>query len=82
MRVARSRIETRWEWVKEAQDVLLKAEPLHGKKNSVLHYNLACYACLLGDMKEARQRLEIACKMDDKFKASALDDEDLRALLG
>jgi hypothetical protein len=48
-------------------------------KSAELHYNLACYACLLGDMKEARQRLEIACKMDDHFKASALD-EDLRAL--
>jgi hypothetical protein len=30
-------------------------------------------------MKETRRRLEIACKMDDHFKASALDDEDLWA---
>ena len=35
--------------VAEAKAVLLEAEPLHGKKCALLHYNLACYHCLLGD---------------------------------
>jgi len=66
--------------VKEAQDVLLQAEPMHGKNCAVLHYNLACYACLLGDKKEAKRRLARACKMDAQWKAAALEDEDLRAM--
>jgi len=66
--------------VKEAQDVLLRAEPLHGATCAVLHYNLACYACLLGQMQEARRRLSLACKMDENSKAAAMEDDDLRAL--
>jgi Flp pilus assembly protein TadD len=66
--------------VKEAQEVLLQAEPLHGNTCGVLHYNLACYACLLGNMQEARRRLSIAYKFDEHWSVSALDDEDLRAL--
>jgi len=66
--------------VTEARDILLRAEPLHGKTSSVLQYNLACYACLLGQMQEARRRLSAACKMDARCKAEALDDDDLRAL--
>ena len=66
--------------VKEAEDVLLRAELLHGKTCGVLHYNLACYACLLGDTKEARRRLTKACKMNPEWKTAALDDDDLRAL--
>jgi len=68
--------------VKEAQAVLLRAEPLHSTNCAVLHYNLACYACLLGNKKEALRRLAVACKMDDQWKAAALEDEDLRALWG
>ena len=66
--------------VKEAQEVLLKAEVLHGKSCAVLHYNLACYACQLGDMEEAIRRLSTACKMHTDFKASALDDPDLQPM--
>jgi tetratricopeptide (TPR) repeat protein len=66
--------------VKEAQQVLLRAELLHGPTCAVLHYNLACYACLLGQTQEARQRLSQACKLDKNSKASALEDDDLRAL--
>ena len=68
--------------VKEAQDVLLRAEPLHSTTCAVLHYNLACYACLLGNIQEARRRLTSACKMGEEWKAAALEDEDLRALWG
>jgi len=66
--------------VSEAQKVLSKAIPLHGDTCAVLHYNLACYACLLGNIEEAKRRLSTACKMDPHFKASALDDPDLQAM--
>jgi Flp pilus assembly protein TadD len=68
--------------VSEAREVLLKAEPLNGESCSVLHYNLACYYCLLNDLKEARRRFSLACKMDNQWKAAALEDEDLKALWG
>jgi tetratricopeptide (TPR) repeat protein len=49
--------------VTEAQTVLLEAEPRHGATCAVLHYNLACYACLLGDKPEAKRRLTLAFKL-------------------
>jgi Flp pilus assembly protein TadD len=66
--------------VKEAEEVLLKAEVLHGKSSAVLHYNLACYACLLGDSVDAKRRLATAVAMDAEFKISALEDPDLEAM--
>ncbi len=66
--------------VAEAQEVLLHAEPLHGKTCGLLHYNLACYACLLGNLKEARRRLARATKLNAQWKLEAIDDDDLRAL--
>lgn len=66
--------------IEEAKAVLHQAEPLHGKTCGVLHYNLACYACLLGDKTEARRRLGLACKMDKQWKQHALDDPDLKAM--
>ena len=68
--------------VKEAQKVLLKAEVLHGESCAVLHYNLACYACLLGDQMDAKRRLATAIKMDAEFKNSALEDPDLAVMRG
>src|SRR5258708_34937475 len=66
--------------IDEAKSVLLEAEPLHGKTCGVLHYNLACYACLLGNKAEANLRLATACRMDRTWKAAALDDPDLEAM--
>ena len=66
--------------IEEAKAVLLEAEPLHGRTCGVLHYNLACYACLLGDRTEAKRRLAMACKMNREWKTAALDDPDLAAM--
>lgn len=66
----------------EAQDVLLRAEPLHGAHCAVLHYNLACYACMLGNLPEARRRLGLAFDMDPQWRTAASDDPDLQALQG
>lgn len=66
--------------VEEARAVLRVAETHHGKTSAVLHYNLACYESLLGALERARQRLEIACKMEQQFKEAAKEDPDLEAL--
>jgi len=65
--------------VAEARAVLLEAEPLHAACG-VLHYNLACYACLLGDVTEAEQRLRRAIAIDRTWKTAALGDSDLAAM--
>jgi predicted Zn-dependent protease len=66
--------------IAEAQAVLLLAEPLHGATCGVLHYNLACYACLLGNKPEARRRLALAAALDQSWLDSALDDPDLASM--
>lgn len=68
--------------VTEAKAVLLEAEPMHGEKCEVLHYNLACYHCLLGELPEGRERLRMACRMDKQWQKAALDDSDLKAIWG
>jgi tetratricopeptide (TPR) repeat protein len=65
--------------VREAQEVLHEAESLH-PACGVLHYNLACYACLLGDRDEAERRLRLALEIDPSWKESALADSDLAAM--
>jgi predicted Zn-dependent protease len=66
--------------IPEARAVLLEAEPHHGKTSAVLHYNLACYDSLLGDLASARKRLATACRMDESFQAAGEEDPDLQAL--
>jgi hypothetical protein len=69
------------ERVAEAKAVLLEADGHHGKASALLHYNLSCYECLLGDIEQAKTRLHQACKMGGKqFKTMALDDEDLKPM--
>lgn len=64
----------------EARDVLLRAEPLLGASCAVLHYNLACYLCLLGDKEEARRRLQISYRMSPSLETDAKSDPDLEKL--
>lgn len=49
---------------------------------AVLHYNLACYECLLGDVEVAKARLQHAFKLDPSMRLRALEDEDLEAVWG
>jgi Flp pilus assembly protein TadD len=65
--------------IEEARRVLLGAEP-HHRDSAVLHYNLACYESLLGDLPAARSRLDRACRIDAQFKEAAETDPDLAAL--
>jgi hypothetical protein len=66
--------------VAEAKGVLLRAEPLHGTRSAVLHYNLGCYHCLLGETAEARGRLATAFRMHPPFRDEALEVPDLEAM--
>ena len=66
--------------VAEAKAVLFEAEPRHGATSAVLHYNLGCYHCLLGEMSEARSRLKRAFRMHPPFQTEAGEDPDLAAL--
>ena len=65
--------------VVEAQAVLRKASEIHPDV-ALIAYNLACYACVLGDLAEARTLLKIAFNMDLNCKFMALDDPDLEPL--
>jgi predicted Zn-dependent protease len=66
---------------KEAQGVLL---PVVDKfpDESMIQYNLACYACQLGELKEAFQWLEKAIDSagNEDVRLTALDDPDLEPL--
>lgn len=66
--------------VEAALAVLTRAQPLHGATHAIIHYNLACYHCLLGDLPSARAALATAFRMDAHFKAGALEDPDLATL--
>lgn len=65
----------------EARDLLL---PLANRfpKDSIIPFNLACYACHLGNLTEAREWLLRARKLLPKaeFKSMALADSDLAPL--
>ena len=66
---------------REAWDGLIAVEERF-PKTSIIPYNLACYACQLGDSAEAMQRLGKAIKLGgkDQIKSMALKDLDLKAL--
>lgn len=67
--------------IPEARKILLRALPKFPEQ-SLIPYNLACYECQLGNLKEAWQWLEKAFAADDtrQMKKMALDDPDLRPL--
>lgn len=66
---------------REAWDLLLPAAQQF-PKIGIIPYNLACYACQLGDLESARKCLEAAiqCKGKDEVKKLALSDTDLLPL--
>jgi hypothetical protein len=65
----------------EALRNLLEAEPRF-PTNSIIPYNLACYACQLGDLTLARRWLRrvIDLKGIGHLRSNALDDPDLAPL--
>lgn len=65
--------------IEAAKLILLEAVERHPKQ-PMLHYNLACYECQLGDVEVAKARLAHAFKLEPKCRLMALDDEDLRTV--
>ncbi len=47
---------------------------------AIFHYNLACYECQLGELEVAKARLRHAFKLDERYRAMAMGDEDLEPL--
>lgn len=66
---------------REAYEGLLGAEARF-PTNSIIPYNLACYACQLGNLPEARRWLQRVSdlKGPEKLRELALDDPDLEPL--
>ncbi len=69
----------RAESIEAAREVLLQALD-HHPQAAILHYNLACYECQLGDMEGAKMQLQAAFNFDKRFRQIALEDEDLEPL--
>lgn len=65
--------------VDEAEAILLRAVRLHASQ-AIIHYNLACYACVSGRPEVAKERLLRARKLDKGVEEMARHDEDLIAL--
>ena len=58
----------------------LLAENAFGTTSALLHFNLACYHCQLGEEALAMERLARAFRLDAAMKTCAMQDEDLRPL--
>jgi tetratricopeptide (TPR) repeat protein len=67
--------------VDAARAVLLEAAAVHPDV-ALIPYNLACYACVLGQIEAARKLLTVAFSMDEMLKRVALDDPDLDPIFG
>lgn len=67
--------------VEAAQRVLREASEVHPDV-ALIAYNLACYACVLGDLAETRTLLKIAFGMDPELRKTAIDDPDLDRIYG
>ncbi|MBM3854547.1 MAG: hypothetical protein FJ399_15590 [Verrucomicrobia bacterium] len=62
-----------------AEIILIKAEKGFPEEPTI-QFNLGCYACQRGDLKEARRRVARAIELDKKFAALAATDPDLAPL--
>ena len=62
-----------------AEKILFDAERHHPKEPTI-QFNLGCYACLRGDLEEAKRRIDRAVAVDLKFAEAALSDPDLALL--
>ncbi len=68
------------EKISEAQETLLAGARLIKDPSPLVPYNLACYACLLGDTAEATRLLAVAIARDKTWRDIARDDPDLAPL--
>jgi Flp pilus assembly protein TadD len=69
----------RAECVERAQAILRDATLVH-PGNALIHFNLACYACQLAQLDDAREHLRKAFALNAKLRSQALEDVDLQVL--
>lgn len=62
-----------------AEIILLQAEK-HFPQEATIQFNLGCYACQRGDVREARRRVQQAINLEMRFREAAATDPDLAAL--
>lgn len=65
--------------LKEAEKILRDAETHHPEEPTI-QFNLGCYACQRGALREARRRVDRAIALDAKFADLAATDPDLEPL--
>ena len=65
--------------IESAKTVLLDAVE-HHPNYPLLHYRLACYECLLGEIEVAKARLKYAVKLDPSLRMLALEEKDLEEI--
>jgi len=65
--------------VEAAEAVLLEAEKFLPDR-AIVQFNLGCYACQLGELDAARERILRAIALDANFRAIAQTDPDLAPL--
>ena len=66
----------RAESIGAAKAILLEAVKQHSDE-PLIHYNLACYDCQLGDLETAKAYLKRAFKLESGYRKIAAGDEDL-----
>jgi hypothetical protein len=59
---------------------VLEAAPEWLRRTGILHYNLACYEARLGDIRIARQCMNVAIQMNSAMEKKAQTDPDLQGL--
>ncbi len=62
-----------------ARVILLDALTRHPEE-PIVHYNLACYGCQLGELQAARDHLKRAFALDPSCRLTAIEDKDLEPL--
>jgi Tfp pilus assembly protein PilF len=60
-------------------EILLNAETKFPKE-AAIKYNLACYFCQIGDIRNAKNYLKKAFELEPNCRMAALEDEDLKPL--
>jgi hypothetical protein len=60
----------------------LLVESMCGQTEPTLRawFKLACYACQVGNLEEAKRRVAAAISLDQQYRLMALDDPDLEPL--
>lgn len=62
-----------------AEKILHEAEVLH-PKDATIQFNLGCYACQLGNLTNAKNRVDRAIALNAAFQQMAASDPDLEPL--